>query len=131
MNDEQQIRDVMRRWLEISGTDDLAPLGELMADDIVFLQPGQPPLRGREAALKFFQQGAGKVHIHGQQDIQDMEIAGDLAYVWANLNITMTVFASGETRHIARTTLSIFRRERGRWVLYRDANLPSTMSLSG
>jgi ketosteroid isomerase-like protein len=76
MTDQQQIRDLIQRWMDISGTDQVEPLGELMSDDIVFLQPGQPPLRGRDAAMTVFRQAANKVRLTCWADIQDIAVSG-------------------------------------------------------
>lgn len=123
MTDEQLIRDVIKRWGEISATDNAEPLRELMAEDIVFLQPGQPPMRGRDVCLKIFQAGAARMRIACHSNIQEIEVAGELAYVWNQLEVAATVVESGVTNRRTGYTLSIFRKEQGRWVLFRDANL--------
>ena len=48
-SDEQAIRDVISNWLRATAAGDVDAILPLMAEDVVFLRPGQPPMRGREA----------------------------------------------------------------------------------
>ena len=55
-------------------------------------------------------------------DVQEIRVSGDLAYCWLKLAVTVTP-PSGEPVKMAGHTIGIYRREGGRWVLARDANL--------
>ena len=46
--DEQAIRSVIATWMEASAAGDLARVLALMDDDVVFLGPGRPPMRGKD-----------------------------------------------------------------------------------
>ena len=46
-SDEQAIRDLVFTWLSASKAGDNDTVLALMADDAVFLQAGQEPIRGR------------------------------------------------------------------------------------
>src|SRR2546428_9546443 len=48
-DDEQAIRQLVATWLSASKAGDTEKVLSLMADDVVFLVPGQPPMRGRAA----------------------------------------------------------------------------------
>ena len=48
-DDEQAIRDLVGNWLAASNSGDHDTVLRLMAEDVVFLQPGQAPMRGRAA----------------------------------------------------------------------------------
>jgi len=48
-DDEQAIRRLVATWLAASKAGDTATVAGLMAEDVVFLTPGQPPMRGRAA----------------------------------------------------------------------------------
>lgn len=43
------IREVIATWMRASADGDLERVLSLMAEDAVFLVPGQAPMRGREA----------------------------------------------------------------------------------
>jgi uncharacterized protein (TIGR02246 family) len=47
--DELQIREVIERWNSATAAGDLETVLGLMAEDVVFLQPGRPPMKGRAA----------------------------------------------------------------------------------
>src|SRR5882757_9022147 len=95
MQEEQKIRDVIAAWLQATTDGDLAKVLPLMAEDVVFLLPGQQPMRGRDAfaaatgaALKHFR-------IEGSPDIKEIRILGDYAYCWNHLSLTLTPLQGG------------------------------------
>ena len=47
--EQKKIREVIDTWLSASAKGDLQTVLGLMAEDVVFLIAGQPPMRGREA----------------------------------------------------------------------------------
>jgi uncharacterized protein (TIGR02246 family) len=146
--DKQAVRKVIANLLRASAEGDIDRILALMAEDVVLLLPGQPPMHGREAYAEAFRPTIGKVRIEGRSDIQEIHIAGDYAFCWSKLSVTITpsndepprrgtrpvssVFRkdflarmSDLTRQrLAGPVLSVFRRELdGRWVLFRDANM--------
>lgn len=123
---EQQIRQVIATWMHATGAGDLSQVLNLMSEDVVFLLPGQPPMRGREAFATGFRAALQHVHIEGVSDIQEIRISGDHAFCWSQLTLTITPVQGGPPRQRAGSTLSVFRREPdGYWRLFRDANLLS------
>jgi uncharacterized protein (TIGR02246 family) len=146
MNDEQEkqkIREVIAEWSRASADGDLDRILNLMAEDVIFLMPGQPPMRGRDTYAAAFRSAIGKVRIEATGDIQEIHIAGDYAFCWSQLTVTVTPTTAGLPERLsvfskefvrnaplqwttrrAGSVLSIFRREPdGRWVLFRDANM--------
>lgn len=120
--DEQQIRDLIQTWIAASVAGDLETILALMTEDVVFLLPGQPPLRGR-AAFAACSQGNSGLKISGTHAIQEIEIHGDFAWCWNQLRISITP-ENGSTIHRSGPVLTVFRREGdGKWRLHRDANL--------
>jgi uncharacterized protein (TIGR02246 family) len=113
--DEQQIRKAIERWREASAAGDLESVLSLMADDVVFLTPSQPPMTKDIFAKSFL---ALPAKIEMQQEIKEIYVSGDLAYCWSH--ITVTIARNRRAGHI----LTIFRKlKSGQWVLSRDANL--------
>jgi uncharacterized protein (TIGR02246 family) len=47
--DEQAIRNLVSTWLSASKAGDTQKVLSLMADDVVFLVCGRPPMRGKPA----------------------------------------------------------------------------------
>jgi uncharacterized protein (TIGR02246 family) len=130
MNEEQEkqkIREVIASWMRATAEGDLERVLNLMAEDVVFLIAGQPPMRGREAFAAAARSAAGKFHIDGKPEIQEIHVAGDYAYCWNHLSVTITPMHGGSPSQRAGHILSVFRKEPdGRWVLFRDANMLTT-----
>jgi uncharacterized protein (TIGR02246 family) len=121
-NDEQAIRDLISTWMRASAENDLQTVLRLLAEDVVFLVPGHPPMRGRDAFAASFK-GLGKAHIEGKSEIQEVQVSGDWAYCWTQLTVTMTPPGGAPMRRTG-PTLSILRKQPdGSWVMFRDANL--------
>ena len=124
MSDEQKIRDLVATWLRASAAGDLQTVLGLMAEDVVFLMPGQPPMRGREAFAAASRAMEGKFRMEGKNEIKEIHVEGNLAYCWTQLAVTVTPMAGGTSKRRSGHTLSVLRKEpAGNWVLIRDANM--------
>jgi uncharacterized protein (TIGR02246 family) len=124
-NDEQAIRELLLTWYRATASGDLPRLLTLMAEDVIYLVPGQPPMRGRDAFAAGFQAALQRFRIDAAGEIQELQITGDWAYCWTRLSVTMTPLEAGSPP-VRRTgnTLSILRKQAdGAWVLFRDANM--------
>ena len=130
MSDEQQIREVVATWMSATKAGDLTTVLSLMTDDVVFLVAGQEPF-GKEhfaAAMKPKSANTPMPKIDGHSEIQEVQVSGNIAYLWSRLSVEMTM-PDGKVTHRAGHTLSVFRKTAGRWQLARDANLLTPVSL--
>ncbi|WP_439598064.1 YybH family protein [Falsiroseomonas sp.] len=120
--DEADIRQLVQRWFDATRAGDLETVAGLMTEDVVFMVPGQEAF-GREAFLAAAQSMQG-VRIEGASTVQEVEVQGNLAWVRGQVNVAVTPWHGGVMKHMAGSTLSIFRRgPDGAWRLARDANL--------
>lgn len=119
--DEQAIRDLIDTWLTASKAGDTATVLGLMSAEVVFLQPGQKPMRGRKE-FEAAQGGIRDFEIDGHADIQEIHVNGDWAYCWNFLTVKFTP-KNGPAGKRAGNVLTVLRKENGRWVIFRDANL--------
>jgi uncharacterized protein (TIGR02246 family) len=120
-DDERAIRELLARWHEATTAGDTDTVLGLMADDALFLVPGQDPF-GKEAFARGSRE-MSDVKIEGSSDIEELEIAGDWAWMRTRIAVTTTP-PDGAPTHRSGHTLTILRRGTdGRWVLARDANL--------
>ena len=99
----------------------------LMADDVVFLVAGQPPMRGK-AAFASAQSGLTEIDIDATSEIEEIRVFGDWAYIWTNLNLGMTPKSGGAPVKRAGNTLSILQKQNGAWLIFRDANMLAPVS---
>ena len=114
MNNEQQIRSVIERWRDASAASDLATVMTLMADDAVFLRPGHAPMT-KDAFAKNFGGLPGK--IESKHEIKEIYVSGDLAYCWSHIALQIN------KEHRSGNILTVFRKQAGKWLLSRDANM--------
>ena len=111
-DDEQAIRDMIENWLRATADGDIAELLRMVADDVVFLTPGQAPM-GRDAFAAAVRAGVERVRIQASCDVQEIRTAGEFAYCWNRLDVTVTPVAGGTPQRRTGYTLTILRqRER-------------------
>jgi uncharacterized protein (TIGR02246 family) len=123
MTDEEEIRALVSTWLSATKAGNTDVVLSLMTDDVVFLIPGREPMRKAEfAAVSHVQPGQSPPRIDGVSEIQEIKVSGDHAFMWSRLSVSVTP-PSGERIERAGHTLSVFRKENGKWLLARDANL--------
>jgi len=120
--DERAIRDLVETWMTASAAGDLETVLGLMADDVVFMVPGQEPF-GKEA-FAAASQSADRPNIDGKSDIKELRVLGDWAFMRTHLKVTATPTDGGKEVRRSGYTLTILRKQpHGQWVLARDANL--------
>jgi uncharacterized protein (TIGR02246 family) len=126
--DEQDIRSLISTWLSASKAGDIDKVLSLMAEDVVFLIPGRPPMRGRSA----FAAGQGAMSefkFDGTSEVQEIKVFGEWAYCWTRLTVVVTPRkGSGPSVKRSGDTLSILKKHAGQWLLFRDANMLSVVN---
>ena len=121
--DEQEIRDLVATWIAASAMGDHERVLGLMADDVVFLVPGQSPMRSK-AAFAAAQASLENCRIDATADIQEIRVFGEWAYCWNKLSIVVSRLGGRPPVKRAGHALSILQKQRsGRWVIVRDANM--------
>ena len=126
-NDEQEIRQLVATWMRATKAGDTETVSSLMAEDVVFLVPGQPPMIGKAsfASAARGQSTQGSPHFDATSEIQEIKVVGEWAFMWTKLTVVVTPAGGGGARTRAGHTLSILKKENGKWLLARDANLLS------
>ena len=129
--DEQAIRVLHSTWIDAVNAGDLARLLALMADDVVFLNPGQAPL-GRDGFSPGFSAGHQRSRIHCVSELEEVVVVGEVAYTWARDSLSVTPRAGGEAKQLAGHRITIYRKQPdGRWLLARDAHTLSPVAKQG
>lgn len=127
--DEQEIRQLVSTWLDATKVGDVDTILSLMSDDAIFLVAGQPIMRKEDfAAAARAQSGEDAPGFDGTSEIQEVKIFGGWAFMWTKLTIVVTPAGGGESVKRSGNTLSILKKENGKWVLARDANMLATVS---
>jgi uncharacterized protein (TIGR02246 family) len=119
--DDQAIRDLVMTWLDASKKGDVKALLSMLADDVIFMVPGQEPF-GKDT----FAANATKLkalQVEATSDIQELKILGEWAWMRNRLDVSMTP-PDGKRIRRSGFTLTILRKTSdGNWVIARDANL--------
>jgi uncharacterized protein (TIGR02246 family) len=122
--DEQAIRALIGTWMEATARGNIDEVLELMDDEVVFLGPGRPPMRGKADFAAATRGAEGKNRIDGSAEVQEVRVFGDWAYCWAQLTVAMHPLDGGAPVRRAGPSMSVLRKtQTGRWVIFRDANM--------
>lgn len=123
-SDEQAIRTLVDDWQAASATGDMQRLQAMMAEDVIFLMPGQPPMVGRQAFMDAFQEGLKHYRIESHGEIKELRVMEDFAYCWTQLSVTITPYSHGLQMRRSGNVLSILQKQpQSGWVIIRDANM--------
>src|SRR5690606_33754644 len=131
MNDEEEIRDLVQTWMSATKAGDSKTVLSLMTDDAVFLVPGQEPFGKAMFEQASEEQDEHSVEFDGQSEILELKIFGDLAYIVTKLKVIATMPGAAQPMVRAGHTLTILRKDSGKWKIARDANLLVPVNDSG
>jgi uncharacterized protein (TIGR02246 family) len=128
--DEQEIRQLVATWMAATKAGDMATVLSLMAEDVVFLVAGQPPMMGKStfAAAAEARSGQERPQFEGTSEIQEIKVFGDWAFMWTKLTVVVTPPGGAPSMTRAGHTLSILKKQNNKWLLARDANMLSPVS---
>ena len=120
--DERVIRDVHSTWIDAVNAGDLARLLPLMADDVVFLNPGQAPF-GRDGFSIAFSAAHQQAVVRCISELEELVVVGEVAYTRSRDALSVTPRGGGQATQLAGHRITIYRRQPdGRWLLARDAH---------
>ena len=123
-SDEQAIRDLVALWHSATAIGDIEAILGLMAEDVVFLGSGRPPMRGRSSFASALRKLLTTHRIESTGEVKEVVVSGDLAYCWTELTVRVVPQSGGGAATRAGSALSILRKQAdGSWVVVRDANM--------
>lgn len=120
-SDEQAIRDLIATWLQATNAADAGRILNLIADDALFMTPGQPPMSKADFAAA--QAGLGEFDIEARGDIQEVLLMCQWAWCRNLLHVTIRPRKGGASIRRSGQAMSLFEKRKGSWQLIRDANL--------
>jgi uncharacterized protein (TIGR02246 family) len=128
--DEREIRDLVSTWMTATRSGDAQTVLGLMTEDVVFLVPGKEPMQGKAAfaAAAKAQAEHAAPQFDGESEVEEIKVMGEWAFMWTKLQVTARPRDGGKPTVRAGHTLSVLKKENGRWLLARDANLLAPVS---
>jgi len=125
-DDEAEIRALVSTWMEATRKGDVDTVLGLMTDDVVFLVAGHAPMTRRDFAAAARAQSSGAApSMDGTSEIEELVVAGDWAFMRTRLHVVARPPDGSNPIEREGYTLTILRKDAGRWKLARDANLLS------
>ena len=114
-------------WIDAVNAGDLARLLTLVAEDVVFLTPGQAPF-DREGFSSNFMTAHQQMRICCASELEEVVVVGEVAYTRSRDALSVTPRAGGKAAQLAGHRLTVYRKQRdGRWLLSRDVHTLSAV----
>ena len=127
-SDERAIRALHSTWIDAVNAGDLVRLLSSMANDVMFLGPGETP-SGRDEFSPRFSAAHEQARINCTSDLQDVVALGEVAYTLSRDSLSVTPRAGGEAMQLAGHRITVYRKQPdGRWLLARDAHTLSPVA---
>src|SRR3954468_16505725 len=98
--DERAIREIHSTWIDAVNAGDLDRLLALMADDVVFLSPGQAPV-GRDGFSPGLSAPPQPARINCVSKLQDIVVVGEVAYTLSRDSLSVTPRTGGGATQLA------------------------------
>ena len=129
--DEREVREVHSTWIDAVNAGDLDRLLTLMADDVVFLNPGQSPF-ARDGFSANFSAAHQQVRIRCISELEEVVVVGEVAYTRSRDALSVVPRAGGEETQLAGHRITVYRKQPdGCWLLARDAHTLSPVAKPG
>ena len=126
--DEREIRTLHSIWIDSVNASDLARLLTLVAEDVVFLTPGQEPF-GREGFSSNFTAAHQQMRICCTSELEEVVVVGEVAYTRSRDALSVIPRAGGKATQLAGHRMTLYRKQRdGRWLLSRDVHTLSAVA---
>ncbi len=120
--DERAIREAHSTWIDAVNAGDLVRLLTMMADDVVFLNPGRAPF-GRDGFSAVFPAAHQQARISCISEFEEVVVVGEVAYTRSRDSLSVIPRAGGEAKQLAGHRITVWRKQPdGRWLLARDAH---------
>jgi uncharacterized protein (TIGR02246 family) len=122
--EDHAIRRFTEEWSAAVKAQDVARLTAMVTEDVVFLPPGFPPIKGREAVeamyRTFFPQFSSVLQT---VSIEEVGVSGEWAFVWGTEATVLTPRTGGPPIEMLGKGMSILRRQPdGTWRFARAIN---------
>ena len=127
-SDEREIRAMHSIWIDAVNAGDLARLLTLVAEDVVFLTPGQATF-GRDGFSSNFMAAHQQMQICCTSELEEVVVVNEVAHTRSRDALSVTPRAGGKPVQFAGHRITVYRKQRdGRWLLSRDVHTLSAVA---
>jgi uncharacterized protein (TIGR02246 family) len=122
MDDESEIRGLLEKWHIAMRNGDFGAVVELMTNDAVFLRAGEPPLDRSAFVAAAANPPCWSPIVELAGNIREICVDNNIAYLWADISSSTRTSRWAPLVRKRGSSLSIFRRESGNWLLAHSAD---------
>lgn len=114
-DDVDRITELRDEYVEAENAGDVDGILDTCGDDIVFMPPEAPPVRGIEAAREFLAEFLDAFDITIELSRDEITVEGDLAYEWGTVSGTLSS-PDADSQPVSNTYLIVYQRgPEGAW----------------
>ena len=121
-DDEAAIRALLKEWLTAIRAGNFRAAADLLTEDAVLLGAERPPIGKASFVAAAAQPNSASIQDFAG-DIRNIHVDENVAYMWADLSFTSTASRWAPPARRKGHSLAIFRKEHGRWLLARSADM--------
>ena len=122
-SDDQAIRQLSRDFLAAEKAQDIPCLLALLTDDVAFLLPQFPTLRGKPAVESLYRTFFAQWESEHTANIEEIRVFGNCAYAWGEESLKLKSRSSGHVLEMRGKGLSVLERQPdGSWLFARGIN---------
>lgn len=119
--DRQQLATLLREHVDAVNASNVEAILAGMTDDVVYLPPGQPLVRGQEALRKVMEPFYGSNDAQVSMRAEETVVDGDWAWEWGHLSGSIRPRSVAHASAFEGKYLYIYQRQRdGSWKIARD-----------
>lgn len=114
-NDVERLTELRDEYVEAENTGDVDGILETCRDDILFIPPEAPPVKGIDASREFLGEFLDTFDITIELSREAISVVGDLAYEWGTVSGTLTP-PDGQSEPVSNSYLIVYQRDSdGTW----------------
>lgn len=114
-NNVERITELRDEYVKAENAGDVDGILETCRDDIVFIPPEAPPVRGIDASREFLGEFLDAFDITIELSRETITVAGDFAYEWGTVSGTLTS-PDGQAQPVSNSYLIVYQRDSdGAW----------------
>jgi uncharacterized protein (TIGR02246 family) len=122
-SDAEAIQQLTERWIAAVKAKDIDRLLGLVTEDVIFLPPSGPPIKGKKAVGDLYQILFAQFDVEQSARTEEIEVRGDWAFAWGVEQFALSARGGGQPIHMSGKGLTILRRQPdGSWKFARGIN---------
>ena len=120
--DQERMREIAKAWVDNYLSGDLDGMMSLMHEDAMIMAANSPTVRGHEAVREYLSTRVGQPGVDFQDDLQEIRIQGDWAFVRGDFHLAVTPPGAPEPvfRRHGRYLVIYEKTTEGEWLMLRD-----------